>query len=218
MQKICLKKRFLREWKIIRKQFYNLRILLFILFTSYNFVIFFLIISLYRGGIMHKVFILFFLLIVTACSSLPVAEKKDFSSEPRVVQKNVVQPSDAQSKKTVILYPPKVQKYVDNNAAVKQLRLVDAKHAQNRFKHNCTVEKFVAGLNAASLTITKESDNQLRIQTMGGKLGNGDIVIVFNGQWATLKSVEMGKIKQKDEAILEKVAQNLCQAATDKAK
>ena len=53
---------------------------------------------------------------------------------------------------------------------------------------------------------------------MGGKLGNGDIIIAFKGQWAILKSVEMGKIKQKDEAILEKVAQNLCQATTDKAK
>ena len=71
---------------------------------------------------MHKVFFLFFLLIVTACSSLPVAEKKDFSSESRVVQKNVVQSSNVQAKKTVILYPPKVQKYIDNNAAVKQLR------------------------------------------------------------------------------------------------
>lgn len=164
------------------------------------------------------VFVLFLSMLTAGCSTVTQKETAP-SIRESVKSTQQVQPV-AKPVKPKSLYSATVQKYIDNNSAVQQLREVAPTHAKKVFEGNqkdCTLEKFVSGVNGTSAKIVKNG-NKISIYTYGAKLGDGIIDVDVSQSTPVVLSASIGKIKQTDSEVLAGMTQKICTSAEEKAK
>lgn len=170
---------------------------------------------------MFKYLCILMMLFMTGCA---VQEQQTKSRSERLIaetdKNNITSTENAKKAEAVtvkrVLYKPSVQSYVDSSSKVQKLRTVAGNWAQNTISENCTLEKFVSGINAPQAEFEKISDNELIIKTSGTKLGAGELKIDIRGNTAIIVSAIIGKISQKDPYVLKKMAMNICQSVDDK--
>ena len=117
-----------------------------------------------------------------------------------------------------IVYDSKVESYIKQHGFVKKLKNVAPEFAYKKLSSLCTVEKFVAGINATDIEISKLSSDTIEIKTFGNKMGTGIIKIRKFGKQANLTKVEIGKLRKTSPTVLRQFAHNLCTHVDEKLK
>lgn len=152
-----------------------------------------------------------FLFFLCGCAA-DINNSKYTSPTPAPVKTVVHQPSAVK-----VVYDKKLQNYISNHPAILQLNKIEPLWGQKLLHHDdCTIEKFIIGLNAPKIEVYKKTTNQLIIQTFGTKMGNGTIIIQINDVQAALISAQIGNIFQTNSDILKEMSKNTCLAADRK--